>query len=266
MNAPTTQAAGLPQHRSSPLITLESIDDCPAWANARAFLQNQIVTRGAKRIADIGGGANPALDADFVRNTGLDYTVIDISQIELDKAPAYCRKIAADLAAPNAEFLGRVGAARFDLVFSSMLLEHVRDPLAAHQNIFSVLAPRGVAIHLYPSPNNLPLAINRLVPDGVGTLLLRLSQPKRDFTGHERKFPAYYKLCGNASRRLHNRFEELGYTVVQHTSYVGHRYYSRFPILREMERACRKPLIKAGISLTSAHLLILQKREPNTTA
>ncbi|MFZ1867501.1 MAG: methyltransferase domain-containing protein [Steroidobacteraceae bacterium] len=239
--------------------TLEPIDNNPGWGNARAFLQAEIVARGAKRIADVGGGANPVLDAGFVRANGLDYAVLDISQAELDKAPDYCRKITVDLTAPRAEFLAKIGDARFDLVFSCMFLEHLSAPMLAHGNIFSALAPGGVAIHMYPSPNNLPLTLNRVMPDWATDLLIRISQPKRDLSGQQRKFPAYYKMCGNASRRLHGRFEGLGYTVARHTSYIGHWYYDRFPLLREIERACRKPLVRARLGLTSAHLLILQK-------
>jgi SAM-dependent methyltransferase len=239
--------------------TLELIDNCPGWNKAKAFLQSEIILRGARRIADVGGGANPMLDAEFVRNNGLEYTVLDISRAELDKAPAHCRKVAVDLMAAPGEFLDKIGDTRFDLMFSCMFLEHLRTPLAAHRNMFSALAPGGVAIHLYPSANNLPLALNRLAPNWATNLLVRLSQPERDVAGRQGKFPAYYRMCGNASRRLHKRFEDLGYTVLQHSSYIGHWYYRRLPILRSIEQASRGALLRARIPLTSAQLLILRK-------
>ena len=145
-------------------------------------------------------------------------------------------------------------------MFSHMLFEHIEAPLVAHQNIYSALVPGGLAIHLYASANNLPLALNRLLPEWLGRLVVKIAQPERDLTGHQVKFPAYYKLCGNPSRRLHEQFERIGYTVIRHTSYIGHGYYRRFPLLRDIEYACRRPFLKAGIPLTSAHLLILKKQ------
>lgn len=56
--------------------TLELIDNCPGWDKAKAFLQSQIILRGARRIAEVGGGENPMVDAEFVGKNGLEYRVL----------------------------------------------------------------------------------------------------------------------------------------------------------------------------------------------
>ena len=245
---------------SAPIPKLDSIENFPGWHRAPTFLENEIVRRGLVSVADLGGGANPLLPESFVRAQQLDYTVLDISSQELAKAPAHFNKIQVDVTAPTEEFASKVGGAKFDLVFSHMLLEHVNNPLRAHQNIHSVLRPGGIAIHFFPSPNNLPLALNRLIPESISKRLLRIAQPERDVAGTQGKFPAYYAMCGNPSAELREQFEKMGYEVLQHTGFIGHGYYNRFPVIRDIEVAMRRVLLGSGVALTSAILLILEKR------
>lgn len=239
---------------------LDVIDNFPGWERANSFIRGEIERRYTTRIADIGGGANPLLKRDFVERLALQYTVIDISQAELEKAPNYCRKVRADLSGPAEDFLHAVGNERFDIVFSIMLLEHIARPAVAHANIAAIMAPGGIAIHLYASPYNLPLACNRYMPESVAHAVLRVVQPGRDFSGHQVKFPAYYKMCGNPSKTLHGRFASFGFDVIQHTGFIGHGYYLRFPLIRTIEDRLRRSLVRLGIPLTSAQLLILRKR------
>jgi SAM-dependent methyltransferase len=239
---------------------LDLIDNFPGWERAPAFLEKEIQRRHCRSVADLGGGAHPMLPEAFVRERRLEYCVLDISQDELAKAPAYCDKIQVDLTAPSDEFRAKVPQNAFDLAFSHMFLEHVNDPMQVHRNIHSMLRPGGVAIHFYPSPNNVPLAVNRLIPERLSRRLVGVAQPERDLSGIQGKFPAYYAMCGRPSRKLHARFEAAGFRVIQHTGFVGHGYYSRFPALRSMELALRPVLLGAKLPLTSAMLLILQKQ------
>lgn len=239
---------------------LDTIENFPGWQRAPAFLEKEIVRREFRSIADLGGGANPMLSEAFVRTRQLHYSVLDISREELEKAPGYCEKIQVDLSAPPGTFRASVKRDNFDMVFTHMLLEHLKEPLQAHRNIHSLLRVGGVAIHFYPSSNNFPLAINRLMPERLTQRLVRLSQPERDLTGVQGKFPAYYKLCGNPSRTLHACFEHVGFKVIQHTGYIGHGYYNRFAVAREIELLLRRLLLRARVPLTSAMLLVLEKQ------
>lgn len=239
---------------------LQSSDDFPGWEKATDLLQSLAVSAACASIVDIGGGANPMLSGSFVESRGIEYGLVDISQRELDKASShYAWRACVDVAAPSSEFADAVGGRKFDMAFSHMFLEHVKDSRQAHRNIANLLSPGGLAVHFYPSPNNIPLALNRLLPEGLSTRIARFSQPARDFEGKQGKFPAYYKLCGNRGRRLHRTFEELGYSVLVHSGFVGHPYYKRIPLLDAVANAMVKPLIRWNVGLTNFQLLILRK-------
>jgi SAM-dependent methyltransferase len=239
---------------------LRPFDEFPGWTRAPAVVEALVAEHGARVVADIGGGANPLLPQELVTQRGLDYHVLDISPVELAKAPKWCRKITVDVAAPDPEFRARVGDLQVDLAFSHMLLEHVRDARQAHRNVGSILRPGGIAVHFYPTPCVLPLAVNRLVPERISTALARLAQPERDFSGHEVKFPALYRACGIPGPRMTRMFDALGFDVVRHVGYVGHDYYRRFPLLRDAERAARRLLTRAGVPATCAALVVLRRR------
>ncbi len=239
---------------------LDLFDNFPGFGRFSPFLKREIATHNLKEVADAGGGANPVIDSSFIFANGLRYTVLDISQSELDKAPDVYDKVRVDIGAPLEEFCACTGKERFDLVFSHMFLEHVKDPVRVHQNLAAALKPGGLAIHCFPSPRNLPMAINRLLPDRITHRLLRIAQPHRDLDGHDRKFPAFYAMCGGPSRALHVKFRRLGVDVVRHTGFIGHEYYHRIAVARHAEHAVRAILLKARIPMLSFCLLILRKR------
>jgi SAM-dependent methyltransferase len=236
------------------------LEEFPGWQRAPAYLEPFIVADSLRAVADIGGGANPLLSQEFVQKHGLDYCVLDVSAAELAKAPPWCRTLEVDITAPDAEFDARTQGLRFDLVFSNMLMEHLRDGRQAHRNIHRMLRPGGLSIHFFPVPNNLPLRVNKWAPERLSLALLRLAQPTRDLKGLHGKFPAYYDLCGNPGPRLTAVFKSLGYEVVEHTGYIGHDYYARLPVLRELEHLARRLLLWLQVPMTSFVLIALRKR------
>ncbi|MBS0473114.1 MAG: class I SAM-dependent methyltransferase [Proteobacteria bacterium] len=238
---------------------LRTRDEFPGHANARAFLEGEIARRGSRTVADIGAGANPVIPPDSGARSGLDYTIIDISAVELAKAPPGYRRVCADIATPGLAQSPLLGGKRFDLVFTHMLHEHLKDPLTAHRNIFDLLAPGGVAIHLFPSPNNLPLFLNKVLPPAISHAAMRVLQPIRARDGRRGKFPAYYRLCGAPSARLNRTFESLGYVVEEHTGFIGHNYYRRIPLLRTVERRLRPLLAAWNAPVISNVKLVLRK-------
>lgn len=233
-------------------------DEYPGAARATELLEGLILADGLKSAVDIGGGANPLISAEFASRNLDSYSLFDISEAELAKATGYSRKTQVDMTDPA--FAGRVAPDQFDLAFSHMFLEHVDDPVQVHRNIHHCLKSGGYSIHFYPSPNNLPLLINRIVPASWSHLMVKIAQPERDLDGSQGKFKAYYRLSGDPSADLGGFFGDLGFDVVKHVGYVGHFYYDRFPLLRKIERSIRPALIKARIPLTSLMFLVLQKR------
>jgi SAM-dependent methyltransferase len=258
----------LPDRARSPVLPEPRLDRIENYPETADFVKKAVLGLESAHpaVADVGGGANPALDFDFVQQHHVDYTLLDISQAELDKAPAYFRKIQVDMTAAPEDFSARVGQSRFDIVCSHFFLEHVRDPIVVHRNIHSALKPGGLAIHFFPTPNSIPLAVNRLLPESVGQFLIAVFHPVRDLKGKEGKFPAYYRMCGNPSERVHAVFAGIGYDVMQHTGYIGHGYYDRFGPLRRCERAFRTILLNAKIPMTSDALLVLRKRSSDQSS
>ena len=68
-----------------------------AWQDFENEVHSIILKNGFKNIAEIGGGANPLLSIDFVKNNLLIYHVMDVSVDELEKADTRYKKIALDL-------------------------------------------------------------------------------------------------------------------------------------------------------------------------
>jgi SAM-dependent methyltransferase len=239
--------------------TFDRLENFPGWAEATPFMEAFILRHRLGAVADIGGGANPMLTPAFLQAHGVRHSLIDISTRELQLAPAHYDKVCADICSSPPDFSRALGGRTFDLIFSHMFLEHISEPVSAHRNLLSILRPGGYAIHMYPTPNSIPFAVNRVVPDSVATALLRLVDPERDLEGRYGRFPAFYAMCGTPSPAFHAQLTALGYEVDHHVGYVGHHYYERFPVLRTIEKGLRGPLVKGRIPLTSYALLILRR-------
>ena len=238
---------------------LDVLDNFPSYERAGPYLRQIIAAHDYKVIADVGGGANPMLDPEFILANGIRYCLIDKSTSELEKANAIYDKIETDATSSNDVFQRQIAERKFDLIFSHMLLEHLEDPLQAHRNFYSALNPGGRCVHIYPSPNNLPLALNRFLPEAISAYLVKVAQPVRDLEGSQRKFKAYYRMCGAPNPALSAMFEKIGYTVDQHTGFIGHPYYERFKTAAALERRLRKILLRLQIPLTTGCLLVLKR-------
>lgn len=240
----------------SPTVTFRRSEN--VGAQYELFLRQLIETRGVRSICDIGGGANPVLPLDYVRERDLNYTVLDISESELAKAPAEYRKIAADIAAPDCP----LKPAQFDLVFSKMLAEHIRNAPQFHRNIRQILAPGGAAVHFFPTLYAPPFLINRLIPEWLSDFFLFFFAP-RDRYQHA-KFPAYYQWCRGPTKSQFRRLASVGLDVVQYIGFFGHKgYYRRIPGLKQAHELITRLLLKFPVpALTSyAFLVVTPARE-----
>ena len=88
---------------------------------------------------------------DEVLNLGVSYTLVDISQSELDSAPDFYSKICADICLLTDVY------SQYDFIFSKLCAEHVSDGRKKHENIFKMLKPGGCAFHFsqHCSPHHL---------------------------------------------------------------------------------------------------------------
>lgn len=219
----------------------------------RGFMAELIQKQNAHSICDIGGGANPVLDLDYIQQNRLNYCMLDVSQEELDKAPEGYDKVLADIASP--EFSSKL---KFDMVVSRSVAEHMKDGSTFHKNILTMLADNGMAVHLFPTLYSPPFLVNCLLPESVADLMLSVLRP-RDRYQHA-KFPAYYSWCRGPTRGQIQRFEELGYDVVKYRGFFGHEYYKRVKWLQRLHSCLTDYLLRKPNPLfTSYACVVLQK-------
>jgi SAM-dependent methyltransferase len=226
-----------------------------AWEGFEAEVRRLIESLGARRVCEVGGGANPILPLEYVHARGLEYTLLDICESELAKAPEGYRKQVADIGDPAFDAAGG-----FDLVVSKMLAEHVRDGAVFHANVWRLLAPGGVALHFFPTLYAFPFVVNRLMPEWLSSGALGVFSPRDRFRNG--KFPAYYSWCVGPTERQRRRLERVGFRVLEYRGYYGHLYYRRIPVVRRLaERLARYWIEHPAPRFTTYAYLIMQKPE-----
>lgn len=230
-----------------------------AWSEFPHLIHRLASRSSVRRVCELGGGANPLLPLEFVRQRDLSYTILDISAEELAKAPAAYEKIQADLSSKEFSPSGE-----FDFVFDKMLVEHVADAETFHRNVFRMLAPNGIAVHFFPTLYAFPFVVNLLFPERAAYHLLDLLSPRDKYW--KKKFPAHYDWCFGPTEAQIRRFEGLGYEVVGYRGFYGHgRYYRKIPPLRKLHEAMMRTLVRRPIpALTSFAWVMLRKPGPGT--
>ena len=208
-----------------------------------------------KRVVEIGGGANPSVPLATVAELGIsEYSVLDISEAELSKAPAGYKKVVADICADQPI------AGGYDFVFSRFLAEHVPNAQTFHRNIYGMLNPGGMAFHFFPTMFSSVYVLNVLIPERLGQAILARLDSERRQEGHAGKFRAYYRWCRGPIMRQVERFHRLGYEIEEYSGFFGYYYWDKFPLLGKLHRIKTRLLMKHPIpALTSLAWLILRK-------
>jgi len=221
-----------------------------AAANYKDEVVRLISSKSGPDIIEIGAGRNPLFsDADLPRNVD-SYTIGDISRKELDLAPGSWNALCFDVC-------GDVGSisARFDVAFTRMLAEHVPDGYRFHSNVFSLLKPGGVAFHFMPTLYSPPFVLNKLLPESMSGGILRAFFANRTEDDIP-KFPARYSLCYGDSPRQIRRLLSIGYADVDIRTFYGHNYFSKIPLIRELDSGLTRLAYKKGLSQFSAYAYV----------
>ena len=215
---------------------------------------NRITDPGGLRVCDIGGGANPLLNVRRIGRQDLDYVLLDIDAEELAAAPEEYEKLQGDMLAPDTVERLLAQGGPFDLVMSRWAAEHMRDGRAFHEHVFSLLAPGGVAVHLFPTLYAVPFTLNRVLPN-------RLSQGMLfGMTERAVKFPAHYSWCRGPTAAQLTRLRGLGYEIDRYVGFFGHGFFAPAPPLdAAYRRVVARLLAHPRPALTSFAMAVLKR-------
>lgn len=123
------------------------------------FVVDRVLSRYARsgaRAVDLGAG--PGAMAERLQALGCDVTAVDCD-------PAVYQGNLPFLALDfnQSAFASHLGVARFDLVVTVEVLEHVESPIGFLRNIGELLAPGGVAVITTPNLDSLPARVKFLL-------------------------------------------------------------------------------------------------------
>jgi hypothetical protein len=234
-------------------ISYDTCDAFEGWSRAPKAIEDLIERFGATKILEIGAGASPCLGIETVRRLGLDYTVNDIDQGELAKAPPGYRTLCCDFSSVSP--ISQCEA--YDFVFSRMVNEHVSNGDLYYRNICNILHPGGISVHFFSTLYALPFLLNKILPDSISSPILMRMSPR----GEKRKFQAHYDWARGPRFAAAKRFGHVGFKVLEYHGYFGHHYYKRrLPWLHSLEMRKARYLAKHPVAtLTSYAKLLLHK-------
>jgi 2-polyprenyl-6-hydroxyphenyl methylase/3-demethylubiquinone-9 3-methyltransferase len=150
-------------------------------------------------VYDVGGGRHPHLSAELKCQLGARVVGLDISQTELNAAPAgiYDEVVCIDLTTYH-------GIGDADVVICQTLMEHVADVGQAFRALASILKPDGKLLIFTPSRNAAFARLNLLLPEWLKRRILfgifphtRTGQGFRSF--YDRCTPAEFRQIAAAN-------------------------------------------------------------------
>jgi len=222
-----------------------------SWTKYPELLTHYIELNRIQTILEIGAGPNPSVADDLIDKHQIKYHLNDYDVQELEKGKNNYKKIVGDFA--KIEIVDA-----YDLICSKMVLEHAVDPESVYRKIYENLKPGGIAIHFFATLFGLPAVLNLILPEFISGPLVKWGQNRDEEL--EGKFPAKYRWCRGPISGFNNRFEKIGFQVLEHHGYIGHGYLSAKPKLWPIEKAFSKLLLKLNSPyLCSNSILVLRK-------
>ncbi|WP_162630740.1 methyltransferase domain-containing protein [Paracoccus endophyticus] len=204
-------------------------------------------------IMELGGGGRPHFSEQNLPR-GVKYYVNDIDSKELSTLPScFAREVFDAAGKVPCHLVGK-----FDVVFSRMFAEHIRNSHRMDENIFQLLKPGGTVLHLAPKLYSAPLLANWLLPEGISKSVLYLIDERRGDTGSSKhkKFPAFYSGLRGRAATIEHRFVRAGFGEVKSCAFYGHDYYRKFPMLDRIQHGVRKLCRDKKISLFATLIIV----------
>lgn len=229
----------------------------PGWDLAPEYLAHVLATNDVNDVLEVGSGAEPTVAASDLPSLDLQsYVTNDIDAAELEKAPQGFDTLHADLtASPNP-----LAPNSFDLIFSRMVNEHVKDGEQYHRNLYDALRPGGLAVHCYATLYALPMLVNKVTPHWLSERLVNFFHPR--LKANQGVFPAHYSWSRGPTDKMVADLGSIGYDIERFTGYFGHYYYAaKLGPLHTAEMLKTQALVKRP----NAHLCaygVLELRKP----
>jgi SAM-dependent methyltransferase len=205
-------------------------------------LRQRLADLGGGAVCELGGGARPALELEFLHEHDLSCLVVDLSESELRKASSGYATLVGDVSSPT--FATGEHDGSYDLVFSRVLAEHVRDARQFHRNVWCLLRPGGVAMHFFPTLWWPPFVANRVLPEGIAERLLLRLEPWRERSGPAGKFPAYYHWCFGPTKGQIARLSSVGFSVEHAVAYFGESTHAPGRVLSTLNDAWTRAMLR----------------------
>ncbi|MBY6243628.1 bifunctional 2-polyprenyl-6-hydroxyphenol methylase/3-demethylubiquinol 3-O-methyltransferase UbiG [Methylosinus sp. Sm6] len=209
-----------------------------AWENYKRAIVEIAARKGLRRHLEIGGGRDPLFRPDEGAAHGFDVTLNDISAHELSRLPSGYSTALCDIAGEDAKSV--LGAERYDIAYSRMVMEHVPNVARMWENIAYTLAPGGVAFSFFPTLYAPPFVLNRLIPEKISRWLLETVFPHRKEEGDNPKFPAYYDYCFSDEAKIVPMLKRAGFSEVAVLPFWGYSYFWKFPGVKQIDAVFTK--------------------------
>ena len=254
---PDARSCGLTGEPSLGAFLRERIADrWYSWAmsNYKDMVLALATAYHCRDLLEIGGGRSPLLSERQIAELGLEYTVNDISEAELDQCPGWADKLCFDIAGDTAP------PGQYDLIFSRMVQEHVRSAENCYRNIFRLLRPGGIALNFHPTLYAAPFVINYLIPSQLSAAILkavglRLTDAEEEYP----KFPARYSWC-RATAGIHAKLRRIGFAEIFIVPFYGHGYFRKVPIIREIDDTMAQLAKRRNASVLSSYAYTIVRK------
>jgi SAM-dependent methyltransferase len=213
-----------------------------AHVDFTARLHRRLESFAGGKVCELGGGARPAIDLEFLARNRLECLVVDVSASELEKAPDGYSTLVGDVSSPGFDVGGHGGG--YDVVFSRVVAEHVGDARQFHLNAHRLLRPGGLAMHFFPTLWWPPYVLNRLLPETLAERLLLRVAPWRESSGDCGKFPAYYHWCFGPTASQVKRLASVGFDVEHCVAYFGEPSHAPGKALKAVNEAWTRQMLR----------------------
>lgn len=199
---------------------------------------------------DIGGGKR-LMYGKALKNHNAKVYGVDISDKELEANAEVCGKIVTDVCREIPLPHGKV-----DMITSSSVLEHLRQPEAFFANAYKSLKPGGYFIHVCPCRYAVFAVINRLLPHKLSRKILFFFKPEAKGTCG---FPAYYKeLYMDGIKKM---LDDTGFELVGcYTDYRQSSYYTFFFPLFLINYGWDRLMYRLRLKNMAAYILFVAKK------